>query len=209
MQQIYADLWQSRAEHPFRNRTTTHAYLLVQPGGNVLFYGMAAHEHELAQITQLGGISRQYLSHRDEAGPGLAMIKERFHSLLCCHVLDADAATPSCPVDLEIRQREVHLGNVEIIPTPGHSPGSVCFLVASRTGKKYLFTGDSIFPDGEGWGTYVSRHQRSTLAKSLELLRDVEPDVVMSSASSAPNVVREMVPGEWAGIINDTIHSLT
>jgi hydroxyacylglutathione hydrolase len=209
MQQIYADLWQSEPEHPFHNRTTTHAYLLIQPSGNLLFYGMAPHEHELEQIAQLGGISRQYLSHRDEAGPALAAIKNRFQSALCCHELDADAATPFCPVDVRISQREVHAGSIEIIPTPGHSPGSVCFLVASRTGKKYLFTGDSIFPDGEGWGTYVARHQRATLVKSLELLRDVRPDVVMSSASSAPNFVREMGRGQWAEIIDNTIQSLT
>jgi hypothetical protein len=209
VQRIYADLWQSPAEHPFRNQTTTQAYLLVQPSGNVLFYGMASHEHELEQIAQLGGISRQYLSHRDEAGPALAAIKKRFQSILCCHELDADAARRFCPVDLEIRQREVHLGAIEIIPTPGHSPGSMCFLVASQIGPKYLFTGDSIFPDGEGWGTYASRQQRTTLAKSLALLRDVEPDVVIASASSAPDVVREMDPGEWAEIINNTIHSLT
>ena len=209
MKPIFPDLWQSPTEHPFGNRTTTHAYLLLQPGGNVLFYGMSADDDDLEQIEQLGGISRQYLSHRHEAGRGLAIIKKRFGSLLCCHQLDTHSVRSACPVDLEVSQQEIHLGNIEIISTPGHTEGSLCFVVASSTGRKYLFTGDSIYADDNDWGTYVSRGQRKTLAKSLELLRDAQPDVVMSSASVGPNAVCEMVPGQWENIIDATIRSLT
>jgi hypothetical protein len=37
MKQIFPDLWQTRAEHPFAG-VTSHAYLLVRDTGNILFY---------------------------------------------------------------------------------------------------------------------------------------------------------------------------
>jgi glyoxylase-like metal-dependent hydrolase (beta-lactamase superfamily II) len=162
----------------------------------------------LEQIERLDGITRQYLSHRDEAGPGLLAIKKRFGSKLCCHRLDASAANAVCPVDVELDARETHLGCIEIIPAPGHTPGSTCFLASSPNGRRYLFTGDSIFPDGHAWGTYVSRGQQQTLRESLLLLRDLAPDVVMSSACSSDVCVRAMSVGQWASIIDDVAESL-
>ena len=73
MQQLFPDLWQTQTEHPFRG-VTSHAYLLTRPEGNILFYGTGVLE-ELELIKDLGGIVRQYLTHRDEAGPALASIK--------------------------------------------------------------------------------------------------------------------------------------
>ena len=203
MKQLYPDLWQTTPEHPFGDRTSARAYLLTRPDGNVLFCGTRGTDEDIEQIASLGGIARQYLTHRHEIGPGLTVLKKRFGQTIYCHKHDASA-----PVDTEFEEREVHLGNVELIPTPGHTPGSTCFFVSSPTGCKYLFTGDSIFPQGDGWGTYVSRFQRSTLANSLQLLRTLPVDVVLPSASRSERTVREMSPGEWAAIIDDVIHTL-
>jgi hydroxyacylglutathione hydrolase len=208
MKQLYEDLWQTIAEHPFGDRTSTHAYLLTRADGNVLFYGTRGFVDDMEQIEKLGGITRQYLSHRDEAGPGLLAIKERFGSKLYCHKLDASAANAVCPVDVQLDAREIHLGSIEIIPTPGHTPGSTCFLASSPNGRRYLLTGDSIFPYGPAWGTYVSRGRRKTLRESLLLLRDLAPDVVMSSACSSDVCVRAMSAGQWASIVDDVTRSL-
>jgi glyoxylase-like metal-dependent hydrolase (beta-lactamase superfamily II) len=208
MKQVYEDLWQTTAEYPFRDRTSTHAYLLTRADGNVLFYGTRGRVDELEQSERLGGITRQYLSHHHEAGTGLPVIKKRFGSRLCCHRLDASVVDAVCPVDLQLDARETHLGSIEIIPTPGHTPGSTCFLVSSPNGRRYLFTGDSIFPEGPAWGTYVSRGQRRTLGESLLLLRDLAPDVVMSSACASDVCVNEMSVGQWASIIDEVTESL-
>src|SRR5699024_3941420 len=90
MQQIDCDLWQSDAEHPFDNALTTHAYLWTHATGNVLFYSTGhAREHE--HMRKLGGLTHQYLSHRDEAGPPLTKIRAMFGSALCCHDREAAA----------------------------------------------------------------------------------------------------------------------
>lgn len=68
MKQIYPDLWQTKPERPFGAAgPITHAYLLIKPTGNALFYSSGRAE-EYTEIKQLGGAVRQYLSHRDEVG---------------------------------------------------------------------------------------------------------------------------------------------
>ena len=45
------------------------------------------------------------------------------------------------------RSEHVDTNDVEVLPTPGHSPGSTCYVVTGVGGERYLFTGDTIFPD--------------------------------------------------------------
>jgi glyoxylase-like metal-dependent hydrolase (beta-lactamase superfamily II) len=207
MRQIYPDLWQTTPEHPFGEHMSTHAYLLLRDEGNVLFYNSAI-VADYDNIAALGGIRRQYLSHKDEVGPSLVEIRERFGALLCCHKLDAGALHGICPVDVVLERRETHLGGLEIIPTPGHTPGSTCFLFASRYGKRYLFVGDTIFPVRGEWGTYVSRPQRRRLIESLKLLRTLEVDVVFSSGSVGPRSFEQVSPTQWRRTIESCIAEL-
>jgi glyoxylase-like metal-dependent hydrolase (beta-lactamase superfamily II) len=209
MKQIYPDLWQTNPEHPFP-QLTTHAYLLVRCAGNVLFYS-SGHSDEYQHIQELGGITHQYLSHRDEAGPALVRIKQLFGSKLCCHRLEERAVSEACPVDLTFQTREIHLGDIEVISTPGHTDGSTCFLFKSPHGKTYLFTGDTIFPSNNSWETFVMPKEggsKSDMIDSLKLLRSLEPDVVISSASVGRVPFKEMSPGEWQEVVDQTRRSL-
>ena len=208
MKQIYPNLWQTSAEHPFGPEMSTHAYLLIKGTGNVMFYSSGLSD-EYQNIIELGGISRQYLSHRDEGGVALLHIKQLFGSMLCCHKLEEAAISAACPVDLTFSTRGFHLGDVEIIPTPGHTDGSTCFMCKSQHGPSYLFTGDTIFPDQDSWGTYVSAKHRHTLKESLGSLRGLEPDVVISSASNGPYSFKEMLPGQWRGIVDRVAETLS
>lgn len=208
MKQIFQDLWQTNAEHPFGPGMSTHAYLLIRDTGNVLFYS-SGHSDEHHNILQVGGIIRQYLSHRDETGGALLKIKQMFGSQLCCHKLEEAAISAVCPVDLTFSNREFHLGDIEVIPTPGHTDGSTCFMFKSPHGLSYLFTGDTIFPDHDSWGTYVSVTHRHTLKGSLGQLRNLEPDVVISSASNGPYSFREMLPGQWQEIVDRVAQTLS
>lgn len=208
MKQIYPDLWQTSPEHPFGPQMSTHAYFLTRGTGNVLFYS-SGHLHEHQHILKLGGIARQYLSHRDEAGPALVRIKQTFGSKLCCHKLEEEAIRAACPVDLTFENREFHLGDIEVIPTPGHTEGSACFMYKSSHGNTYLFTGDTIFPKDDSWGTYVSNEHERTLKQSLELLGNLKPSVVISSASVGPFSFKQVLPGEWQAIVNGAIRSLS
>ena len=209
MKQIFPDLWQTHAEHPFAG-VTSHAYLLVRDTGNVLFYSSGL-KHEYRQLRELGGIAYQYLSHRDEAGPALAEIKELFGSKLCCHRLEEPSIGKVTSVDCLFDKRESLLADIEVIPTPGHTDGSVCFLVRSVHGKRYLFTGDTIYPENGAWGTLVNGSaggSKSDLKNSLVLLRDLGPDVVLSSASVGPLAFKEVSAVEWQSTIDDVLRAL-
>jgi glyoxylase-like metal-dependent hydrolase (beta-lactamase superfamily II) len=59
-----------------------------------------------------------------------------------------DAAMLSIEPDaLIVDQQTLHFGSLALqaIHTPGHTPGSTCFLVGN-----HLFTGDTLFPGGPG-----------------------------------------------------------
>lgn len=82
----------------------------------------------------------------------------------------------------------VRVGDVEIeiVHTPGHTPGSQCFLVRGR-----LVAGDTLFLDGCG-RTDLPGSDPARMAESLRRLARIADDVVLypghrySPASSAP-----------------------
>jgi hydroxyacylglutathione hydrolase len=201
MKQVQPDLWETEVENPMPG-LTTHAYLLTRQDGNVLFYN-TGHRHEIDNMAELGGVAYQYLSHRDELGDTLRLIGERFGTRLGGHAKERAAFARIREPDILFRERETHLDNIEIIPTPGHSPGSTCFLVQSPHGKKYLFTGDTIYLGARGeWRAgfipgYSKEEDRVELAESLRLLRNLDPDIVFSSAFAGDTGFQEMSPGDW------------
>jgi hydroxyacylglutathione hydrolase len=213
MRQVQPDVWETEAENPAPG-LTTHAYLLVRDDGNVLFYN-TGHRHEIDRMAELGGVACQYLSHRDELGDTIRLIRERFGARLGGHAREAaDFARVRAP-DIVFDRREMHLGNVEVIPTPGHSPGSTCFLVHSPLGKRYLFTGDTLYLGEDGaWKAgfipgYNSPGDRETLAESLRLLRKLEPHVVFSSAFGGSAGFQEIAPGDWAGHVDRALEGVS
>ncbi len=83
--------------------------------------------------------------HMDHTG-ALRRLKEELNVPVAAHPEDAE----QIPVNAEMLLSDgniVSFGNVtlEVLHTPGHTPGSICFL----TGK-YLMAGDTIFPGGPG-----------------------------------------------------------
>lgn len=61
-------------------------------------------------------------------------------------------------------------GTWQIIPTPGHTPGSVCLL---HEESKTLFSGDTIFADGGVGRTDFSYSNGKKMGASLRLLRQL------------------------------------
>ncbi len=83
--------------------------------------------------------------HMDHTG-ALQRLKDELHVPVAAHPADAE----HLPVGVEMLLEEgnlVSFGNVtlDVFHTPGHTPGSLCFL----TGR-ILLAGDTIFPGGPG-----------------------------------------------------------
>jgi glyoxylase-like metal-dependent hydrolase (beta-lactamase superfamily II) len=121
-----------------------------------------------------------------------AMADKKFYELgaqIMLHQADADAveqgtqvtafyllkdltAFPRCPVGRRLHDgEEVELGNrkLRVIHTPGHTPGSVCFLL-DVDGKNLLFSGDTVLYDGRlGWQGNSYADNRQYLASLRKL----------------------------------------
>jgi glyoxylase-like metal-dependent hydrolase (beta-lactamase superfamily II) len=74
---------------------------------------------------------------------------------------------------------------IELVHTPGHTPGSQCFLVAGK-----LVSGDTLFLDGCG-RTDLPGSDHAKMVESLQRLSRIDDDVILypghrySLASSA------------------------
>lgn len=107
-------------------------------------------------------------------------LRERFDAPVCMHEADVDFFSRpevcesmdkelglSCraPVDIPLKDgRVLKMGalRIEVIHTPGHTPGSVCFLVNGN-----LFTGDTLFVGAAG-RTDLAGASLDTLIESIE-----------------------------------------
>lgn len=212
MRQIQPDLWETETENPAPG-LWTHAYLLTRGAGNVLFYNTGNHR-EIEGLAALGGVAYQFLSHQDELGDSLNVIGARYGSKLGGHRQEQTVFARVRPLDIVFEGRATHLGNIEVIPTPGHSPGSTCFLVASPTGKRYLFTGDTLYRGKGGvWNAgfipgYTPEEARETLAESLRLLRGLRPDVVLSSGFTGTEGFEELAGTVWEQRVDGALERL-
>ncbi|MCK4419993.1 MBL fold metallo-hydrolase [Candidatus Aerophobetes bacterium] len=66
-------------------------------------------------------------------------------------IYSPDYLFPHCSTDVAVSNGDtIWVGELQLkaIHTPGHSPGSTCYLLEHR-GKRILFTGDVVFYDGE------------------------------------------------------------
>jgi len=84
-------------------------------------------------------------NHIDHIG-ALAQLHAELKVPLAAHASDAKNMTPS-PETLLNDDDTIWLGELKftVLHTPGHTPGSLCFLVGC-----YLISGDTIFPGGPG-----------------------------------------------------------
>lgn len=209
MQAIMPDLWETETERPAPG-LTTHAYLLTRPKGNILLYN-TSYPKTWPIIEKLGGIAWQLLSHEDEVGASLRTIHERFGAKLAIHEAEYEAAARFRAPDLVFNESGQRLDGVQIIPTPGHTPGSTCFQAVGQHGLRYLFTGDTLYRAKHGvWkaGMIEGHSNRSQLRSSLQLLRTFSPDVVISSAFTGEAGYQHLAANEWQDLVDSALMEL-
>lgn len=115
-----------------------HSYLVVRAEGNLLIDSPRFVPQLFKRFDELGGISDILLSHRDDVADAGRYAK-RYSSRVWIHEDDAD----DVPYATHLIRGEVPLAireNVAVIPLPGHTKGSVAYLLD----ETYLFTGDSL-----------------------------------------------------------------
>lgn len=85
---------------------------------------------------------------------------------------------PSFEPDILLQEGNLKIDSVvfQVIPTPGHSPGSVCFYWSD---EKVLFTGDVVFNGGIG-RTDLPGGNGGSLKDSIHRISTVDADYVLS-----------------------------
>lgn len=205
MKKVRDDLWETRAHSPFPG-LTTYAYLWIPPAGqNVLFYSTGT-DVDFAELDGLGGIAHQYLSHQDEAGVALAQIAQRFGARLHAPAREASTIRRFAEPHVLFDRRHVDERGVEVIPTPGHTSGSTCFVVSGAAGSTYLFTGDTILLADNGiWtaGFIPGVSDAEALTSSLRLLSHLTPDLVLAGAGA-----HELGDAHWGPLTEQAITTI-
>jgi glyoxylase-like metal-dependent hydrolase (beta-lactamase superfamily II) len=126
----------------------TNAYVLVcRATGDSVLVDTPAEASKI--IERLKETNPRYIlithNHTDHLG-AFSELRSALGVPVAVHPLDAERL-PSPPDILLNDGDTVSFGNIElkVLHTPGHTPGSLCFL----TGQ-YLISGDTIFPHGPG-----------------------------------------------------------
>ncbi|MEW6947858.1 MBL fold metallo-hydrolase [Trueperella pyogenes] len=76
-------------------------------------------------------------------------------------------------------------GSFEVIATPGHTPGSICFLDRANA---LLYTGDTLFANGIGSTQYARANKRDLLA-SLKRLGTLPDEVRILPGHGSPSTL--------------------
>lgn len=84
--------------------------------------------------------------------------------------------------------RDADYGGIRLraVPTPGHTPGSLSYLL-ERDGERIAFTGDLIYAPGKVWSmaatqwTYTGHEGPAMMVLACRLLRDERPTLLLPS----------------------------
>ena len=173
---------------PTKVTPTKYASLYVtRPEGNLLFSCLGGHsgfEGSFDDIEALGGVALHLLGDMHFAARYNDDVDARFGVTTTCSEIEApDVRRKVANVATFPFERHLLAPGVEVIPTPGHRPGAVSYLVDVGA-RRCLFAGDSIYHNGERWMCPVSKKNRKTMLATLDMLAGVEFDVLLANTGA-------------------------
>ncbi|CAM6081835.1 unnamed protein product [Calypogeia fissa] len=143
-------------------------YFITRPEGNIIIDSPRFSEPLAKRLEGLGGARYMFLTHKDDVADHKKW-QARFNLE---RVLHEDEVTPETD-DVEIKLKgdgNWTLGpNTDLIFTPGHTKGHVCFLLKN---EGVIFTGDHCWatPDGNMMLGLYNKHSMSQQIDSFETL---------------------------------------
>ncbi len=188
---VYAYLWESLFEN------NCNSYILGEERGVLVDVGHQRHVSHVLRGMDADGITLDQIdlviithSHPDhlEALPSFldGRIKATFHrdaedylhgeGAVLSQMMGAPPV-PTMPIEFYLQEGTLDVaGNhLEIIHTPGHSPGSICIFWPE---KKVLVTGDLVFHRGVG-RTDLPGGDSKQLIESIEKVRKLDVEILL------------------------------
>ncbi|MYD96738.1 MAG: hypothetical protein F4X98_05045 [Gammaproteobacteria bacterium] len=159
----------------------------VRDEGNLLFSCLGGHssiEGSFDEIDTLGGVALHLLGDMHFAARYNDDVEQRFGiPTMCSEVEGPDVKRKVKNVVTFPFERHELAPGVEVIPTPGHRPGAVAYLV-EVAGRGCLFAGDTVYHDGTDWYCPVSKKNRKTMLATLDGLDEIRFDVLLSNTGA-------------------------
>ena len=139
MRRLLPELW--ACGHPSELTDQASSYLLIRPEGNVLVDVPDFHPALIPQLEALGDLRYIFVTHEDTIGE-----VDRFQAHFGAEVIMHESEADRLPwgADRTFTESFRLFEDIEILHTPGHTPGSSCLLWHRRGGC--LFTGDHVLP---------------------------------------------------------------
>jgi hypothetical protein len=110
------------------------------------------------------------------------------------------------PVTGSFSGRETIGADIDVIPIPGHTPGSTAYLWDNGV-HRFLFTGDSVWLDhGEWTAVVLDPSGRHSYIDGLTLMRDLDFDVLVPwGATQDEPPIAAVSPAEAAARLDAVI----
>jgi hypothetical protein len=208
IKEIFPDLYWLRSEN--NASQTPFTYLLRRPAGNVLLGTKEDISSLAGELKSLGGITAVLLGDRHHALPSSAAFAHSMGTKLAASDIEAKALKRAgVEVGQPLRHARAWFAeDLEIIPTPGHTPGAFSY-VWTKGKRRFLFIGDTLVPNHGAWDVYITRPNRDKMVRTIKLLSTVNFDVILSNSfACAPLAWHEVTPKARSQLLSDTLEAL-
>jgi len=172
LESSFPGLWATPSTRlPYQANVFVRSFILERADGNVAIYNSPG----LGAAAELGAVSRLLINHGHEEMYGDSGIDAE----VWVHERDRREAARTLTVAGVFTGRTMIGNDLEVIPTPGHTPGTTSYLWANE-GHRFLFTGDFIWvEEGEWKAVVLGPSGRADYLDSLRLVRDLDFDVLV------------------------------
>lgn len=208
MQEIFPNIYEVLPAKPTPKKY--RSFFLQRPQGNLLMPCFSNHSTlDFESIAAHGGLSRQLLGDAHFKSAHCDEVAERFNAPLYCSEVEAADVTPALQQVVTFPYtRHLLEDGVEVIPTPGHRAGGVCYRVTLGD-RRYLLVGDFIWHDGARWIPTATKANVKKYAQSLQVLEGIEFDVLLAnSIVSNPTFYVEVNRESLAALVADLLKQL-
>ncbi len=164
---------------PFLANAQVRSFVLERPKGNVIVYNSPGLSEAASEIHALGDATHLLINHGHEAMYG----PPRLDVPVSVHERDRAETAGGLTVSGTFTRRQMIDDDLEVIPTPGHTPGTTSYLWDSGR-HRFLFTGDFLWVEYGQWKAVVlGSSDRAASLDSLRLIADLDFDVLVPWAA--------------------------